>query len=82
MGSVELMSSDGTSESMKLLAVNPTHAYHITGLVSGSNVHFMLDMGASVSLLRMMCGEGGRHRSLSTWVWPQVSGCGRKPIHP
>ena len=52
MGSVELVSSDSTSESVKLLAVNPTHVYHITRQVNGSNVHFILDTGASVSLLQ------------------------------
>ena len=47
VGTVESGSSDGKSESVKLLTVNPTHVYHITGLVNGSNVHFMLDTGTT-----------------------------------
>ena len=34
VGSVESVSSDSKSESVKLLAVNSTNAYHITGLVN------------------------------------------------
>jgi len=40
------------NETVKLLSVNPVGAYHVDGLVSGINVSFMLDTGASVSLLR------------------------------
>jgi len=35
-----------------LLAVNPASAYHVLGSVSGVSVCFMLDTGASVSLVR------------------------------
>ena len=72
MGSVP---SDGKNESVKLLDVNPTHAYHIMGLVNGSNVHFMLDMGASVSLLKydVWCKVAG-DTSLSTWSGHKLVG--------
>ena len=36
---------------INLLAVNPAKAYHIVGIVSEVRVSFMLDTGASVSLL-------------------------------
>ena len=35
-----------------LLAVNPASAYHVLGLVNGVSMCFMLDTGASVSLVR------------------------------
>jgi len=35
-----------------LLAVNPTKAYHVSGSVNGAPVRFMLDTGATVSLIR------------------------------
>jgi len=40
------------SENVKLLAVNPVHAYHVTGITNGIHIQFMLDMGTAVSILR------------------------------
>jgi len=37
---------------VNLLAVNPASAYYVLGSVSGVSVCFMLDAGASVSLVR------------------------------
>ena len=35
-------------ETCKLLVVNPAHAYHVTGMIDGINIRFMLDTGAAV----------------------------------
>ena len=39
---------------IKLLAVNPAHAYHVISEIPGEvgNVKFMIDTGAAVSLIR------------------------------
>jgi len=40
------------NKNVKLLAVNPPHAYHVTGITNGIHIHFMIDTVAAVSLLR------------------------------
>ena len=46
-----LYSVDAPQLETMLLAVNPASAYHVNGSVGGKNIRFMLDTGASVSLL-------------------------------
>jgi len=40
-----------TNDITNFLVVNPTQAYHVVSTVSEVNVNFMLDTGASLSLL-------------------------------
>jgi len=78
---MDTLPSDSKSESVKLLAVNLTHAYHVTGLINGTIVCFVLATGASVNLLKddVWCHVAG-DRGLSAWSGLKLVGVEGTPI--
>ena len=60
-----------SSESTILLrAIDPAHAYHVTGVINDVPIKFMIDTGASVSLIREDVWLGitaGRGTQLEVW---------------
>jgi len=74
------------NDTINLLAVNPAKAYHVIGVVSGVEVRFMLDTGASVSLLsrdtweQVSKGTEIKSKALETWTSPQLTGVEGSPI--
>jgi len=62
--------------------VNPAKAYHVIGVVSGVEVRFMLDTGASVSLLSRDTWEQVSEvkSKAQTWTGPQLTGVEGSPI--
>ena len=70
------------NESM-LLAVNPASAYHVVGSIKGISIKFMLDTGASVSLINECTwNKLARHttKPLSKWDGCQLVGVEGSPI--
>ena len=71
---------------INLLAVNPAKAYHIVGIVSKVRVSFMLDTGASVSLLnnetwkQLSVNNSGEATALQPWGGSQLVGVEGSPI--
>jgi len=67
-----------TNDFINLLAVNPAQAYHVIGIVSGVRVSFMLDTGASVSLLSESMWESinanDTSHELKHWTGSQLVG--------
>ena len=71
-------SNNRQNECVKLLAVNPTHAYHIKGLINEKTVDFMLD---TVSLLKNdVWREVAGDRALSIWSGHKLVGVEGSPI--
>ena len=76
---------DATNDNIiKLLAVNPAHAYHVIGEISNrGNVKFMIDTGAAVSLIREDTWEkvaGSNRPTLTAWTGCQLVGAEGSPI--
>ena len=68
---------------MKLLVVNPTHAYLVIGEISNrGNVKFMIDTGAAVSLMHEDIWEkvAGNKPTLTAWTGCQLVGAEGSPI--
>ena len=65
-------------------AVNPAKAHHVFGDVSGVQVRFVLDTGASVSLLSRDVWEQISNKTqantLEPWTGPQLTGVEGSPI--
>ena len=67
--------STSNNRTVKLLSVNPAGAYHVDGLVAGVKISFMLDTGASVSLLRADVWEKiSADRALVQWNGSRLVG--------
>ena len=69
---------------IKLLAVNPAHAYHVIGEIPGEvgNVKFMIDTGAAVSLIREDIWKrvAGSEPTLKAWTGCKLVGAEGSPI--
>ena len=74
------------NDTIDLLAVNPTEAYPVIRVVSGIKVRFMLDTGASVSLLsgdmweQVSKGANVKATALEPWTGPRLTGVEGSPI--
>ncbi len=72
---------DMANNFVDLFAINPHAAFHINGIINSYTVHFMLDIGAAVSLLGTDTWNKIKGTStLAPWTNPGLVGVGGAPL--
>ena len=69
------------NDSIDLFAINPHVAFHINAVINSYTVHFMLNTGATVSLLSNDTWNKIKGTStLTAWANPGLVGVGGTPL--